>query len=240
MTDEPKAEKYLDRYEVVAVALPGAALLLFAWYLYPALFGAAKFELKDISVGTLGVFAIAAVIAGEVVQAIANLAEELLNIVADLVGRTPADSLPANRKEQFARVIAAANNGDSKAFRRRRYRKELGKEISRTARQHDSTGALQIANVSYGLHRGLAVASGVAVALALALGARSQAVAFALVFAAVSYRAIRFSRRYEGEALCLYLDSQSAGQKLGPDGPPDAATALDPSSRSAAALAKPP
>ena len=31
--------KYLDRYEVVAVALPGAAVLLFLWYLHPEILG---------------------------------------------------------------------------------------------------------------------------------------------------------------------------------------------------------
>lgn len=60
MAEDPKSEKYLDRYEVVAVALPGAALLLFVWYLHPELFGAAKFELKDVTVGALGIFTIAA------------------------------------------------------------------------------------------------------------------------------------------------------------------------------------
>ena len=209
MADEPNGEKYLDRYEVVAVALPGAALLLFMWYLRPELFGAAKFELKDISVGALGIFTIAALIAGQVVQAVANLVEELLNRLADLGVKSPASSLPPHRQQQFRETLDAMKIQDPDEMDRRRYRKELGKEISRAARQRDKTGMLQILNVSYGLHRGLAVASGLALALAVAGAIRGQIVVFALIFVATTYRAVRFSRRYEGEALRLFLDPPS-------------------------------
>lgn len=210
MADEPKAEKYLDRYEVVAIALPGAALLLFAWYLHPELFGAAKFELKDVTVGALGIFTIAALIAGQVVQAVANVVEEILNLVADLGKKSPVGSLPPHRQRQFVDAIKALNVENPEAIDRRRYRRELGKEISRTARQRDVTGMLQVSNVSYGLHRGLAVAAGVAVIIASLDHAYARIVIFALVFAAMTYRAIRFSRRYEGESLRLFLDPPSA------------------------------
>lgn len=69
-------KRYLDRYEVVAVAHPGAAAILFLWYLHPEILRTTKFELKDVSVGTLGIFAIAALIVSQVVQAVANLREE--------------------------------------------------------------------------------------------------------------------------------------------------------------------
>jgi hypothetical protein len=206
MADEPKEEKYLDRYEVVAVALPGAAMLLYMWYLHPELLGATKFDLKDVSIGSLGIFTVASVIAGQVVQAFANIVEELLNLIADLIGRTPVDSLPRHRQVQFSRAVKSAGINNPDALDRRRYRKELGKEISRTARQRDQSGMLQVANVSYGLHRGLAVASGIAIIVALFGGTRLQVVVLALIFAATTYRAIRFSRRYEGEALRLFLD----------------------------------
>jgi hypothetical protein len=209
MADEPNGEKYLDRYEVVAVALPGAALLLFMWYLRPELFGAAKFELKDISVGTLGIFTIAALIAGQVVQAVANLVEELLNRLADLGEKSPASSLPPHRQQQLRETLDAMKIQNPDKMDRRRYRKELGKEISRAARQRDKTGMLQILNVSYGLHRGLAVASGLALALAVVAAIRGQIVVFALILVATTYRAVRFSRRYEGEALRLFLEPPS-------------------------------
>jgi hypothetical protein len=166
--------------------------------------------LKDISVGALGIFTIAAIIAGQVVQAIANVVEELLNLLADLGGKSPSASLPPHRQQQFTEALDAARIKDPHTMDRRRYRKELGKEISRTARQRDQTGMLQISNVSYGLHRGLAVASGVAVAMAVVGGTRAQAIAFVLIFVATTYRAVRFSRRYEGESLRLFLDPPSA------------------------------
>jgi len=87
-------KRYLDRYEVVAVALPGAAAILFLWYLHPEILGTTKFELKDVSVGTLGIFAIAALIVGQVVQAVANLLEELLNSLADLGARARRQAYP--------------------------------------------------------------------------------------------------------------------------------------------------
>jgi hypothetical protein len=207
MADEPKSEKYLDRYEVVAVALPGAALLLFVWYLRPELFGAAKFELKDITVGALGIFTIAALIAGQVVQAVANLVEEVLNQIADLGKRSPVASLPPHRRRKFADVVKSLEVDDPENIDRRRYRRELGKEISRTARQRDTTGMLQVSNVSYGLHRGLAVAAGVGLLLALLDKSGPRWSAFAIIFAATAYRAVRFSRRYEGESLRLFLDT---------------------------------
>jgi hypothetical protein len=206
MADESKSEKYLDRYEVVAVALPGAALLLFVWYLRPELFGAAKFELKDITVGALGIFTIAAVIAGQVVQAVANLIEEVLNPLADLGKRSPVASLPPHRQRKFADAVKALEVDHPENIDRRRYRKELGKEISRTARQRDKTGMLQVSNVSYGLHRGLAVAAGVGLLLALLDKSAPRWIAFAIILAATAYRAVRFSRRYEGESLRLFLD----------------------------------
>jgi|GEM_PF-3584997 len=206
MADEPKSEKYLDRYEVVAVALPGAALLLFVWYLRPELFGAAKFELKDITIGALGIFTIAALIAGQAVQAVANLIEEVVNPLADLGKRSPVASLPPHRRRRFADVVKALGVANPENIDRRRYRKELSKEVSRTARQRDKTGMLQVSNVSYGLHRGLAVAAGVGLVVALVDRSGPRSVAFAILFAATAYRAVRFSRRYEGESLRLFLD----------------------------------
>ncbi len=210
MAEDPKSEKYLDRYEVVAVALPGAALLLFVWNLRPELFGAAQIELKDVTVGALGIFTIAALIAGQIVQAVANVVEEILNLVADLGKKSPVSSLPLHRQRQFVDAIKALKIDNPETIDRRRYRRQLGKEISRTARQRDVTGMLQVWNVSYGLHRGLAVAAGVALIIASLNHDSTRIVVFALIFAAMTHRATRFSRRYEGEALRLFLDPPSA------------------------------
>ncbi len=51
MSEDAKPERYLDRYEVIAIAIPGGAFLLFLWYLHPELLGTQKLELKDVSLG---------------------------------------------------------------------------------------------------------------------------------------------------------------------------------------------
>lgn len=199
-------KRYLDRYEVVAVALPGAAVLLFLWYLHPELLGKTKFGLKDVSVGTLGIFAIAALIAGQVVQAVANLLEELLNLLADLWGKTPDASLPPHGQRKFVEAVRAMGVENPEAIDRRRYRKELTKDIIGIARRRDTAGMLQVFNVSYGLNRGLAIATGAATIVARQEARLSTAIVFLLLCAAMTYRTVRFSRRYEGELLRRFLD----------------------------------
>jgi len=199
-------KRYLDRYEVVAVALPGAAAILFLWYLHPEILGTTKFELKDVSVGTLGIFAIAALIVGQVVQAVANLLEELLNSLADLWGKSPAASLPPHGERKFVEAVRAMGVANPDAIDRRRYRKELNKDIIGIARRRDTAGMLQVFNVSYGLNRGLAIATGAATIVAAQEARLSTTIVFLLLCAAMTYRTVRFSRRYEGELLRRFLD----------------------------------
>lgn len=211
MAEESKTEKYLDRYEVVAVALPGAALILFLVYLHPELTGASRLDLKDTSIGALGIFTVAALIAGQFVQGIANIVEEVLNFLADLTGRSPVASLPPHHRKHFVTVVAAMGVERPDEIDRRRYRRELGKDITRLARARDVNGSLQVANVSYGLHRGLAIASAIALIDALIMKDWSPAIVFGLVFATTVLRAVRFSRRYEAEALRLFLQGEDVG-----------------------------
>ncbi len=205
---EEQPARYLDRYEVVAIALPGAALILFMLYLHPDLVGASKLDLKDISIGAFGIFTISALIAGQVVQGFANITEELLNVVADLVRRSPVESLPQHKRKRFVAVVTASGVENPGQIDRRRYRRELGKDITRIARSRDSNGTLQIANVSYGLHRGLAIASLIAIIDAAIMKSWQPAIVLTLIFATTAFRAARFSRRYEGEALRLYLQEK--------------------------------
>lgn len=207
MAEGAKDEKYLDRYEVVAVALPGAALLLFLWHLEPSAFGTEKFELKDVSLGALGIFAIAGLIAGQVVQALANLAEELFDWLADIFTPSPVASLPPHRQRMFLEAITAMGVERPEQIDRRRYRKELNKDIIGIARRNDPSGVLQVFNVTYGLNRGLSVASGCALVLAIILGKVPEIIGFAVLFVAMTYRATRFSRRYEGEKLRRFIDA---------------------------------
>ncbi len=212
---EQKSEAYLDRYEVVAVSLPGAASLLFIAYLDPRLIGTSHIELKDVTVGALGIFTIASVIAGQVIQAIGNVLEEILNSIADFCAASPVSSLPKHRRSAFDDKIEAMGVEESKVVSRRRYRKELSKDVIRVAKQGDATGALQIFNVTYGLNRGLSIASGAALIVAIVQRQSGAIALFAAIFAAVVYRAYRFSRRYEGEALRIFIESATPTPRVG-------------------------
>jgi len=92
------------------------------------------------------------------------------------------------------------------AIDRRRYRKELNKDIIGIARRRDTAGMLQVFNVSYGLNRGLAIATGAATIVAAQEARLSTTIVFLLLCAAMTYRTVRFSRRYEGELLRRFLD----------------------------------
>ncbi len=208
---EQKSEAYLDRYEVVAVALPGAALLLFLVYLDPSIIGTSHLELKDVTVGALGIFTIASVIVGQVVQAVGNIVEEIVNRIADMVADSPVASLPEHRRREFYNTVAALGIERPNEISRRRYRKELGKDIVRAGRQGDTSGVLQVFNVTYGLNRGLSIAAGTAFIIAAGEKQIAAAIAFLVMFLTVSYRAYRFSRRYEGEALRIFIDAGASG-----------------------------
>ena len=152
------SDKYLDRYEVVAVAIPGAAFLLFLWYLHPELVGAQNFELKDVTLGTLGIFAIAAVVAGQLVQTVANVAEEILNIVADRTRPSPVETLPNHQRQRVYDRLNALGIVEPQTASRLRYRTEFNKDIVRAARRTGGSSMVDVFNVTYGLNRGLAAA----------------------------------------------------------------------------------
>ena len=58
-----------SRFDFVGVVIPGATLLLGLWIIDPNALGG--LELKDVTLGTLGVFAIASFCLGHMLQALA-------------------------------------------------------------------------------------------------------------------------------------------------------------------------
>ena len=209
MADADKPERYFDRYEIVAVAVPGAAALLLFWYLHPEFFGSSKFDASSVSLGTLGLFAVASFVAGQVVAVIANLAEEILNWCADRFGRTPVHSLPEHLQKQFNAILVRQGVANPDSLDRVRYRKQLGKSILHTVRTSGKTRILDAFNIGYGTNRGLAAAFGV-VAVASGIDRRWQIALFlALLSLAFATRAYRFSRRFEGEALRSFIEEKT-------------------------------
>lgn len=210
MAEDAKPERYLDRYEVIAIAIPGGAFLLFLWYLHPELLGTEKLELKDVSLGGLGFFAFAALIAGQFVQAIANIAEVVLNLIADLTRPSPIDTLaPQSRRKVYA-ALRERGVEEPEGASRRRYRTEFNREIIRAVRRQGSSRMMDVFNVSYGLNRGLTTACGAGIAIAAA-DRTWPAVGILLVLgAATSLRAYGASRRFERELLPEFGDGPPA------------------------------
>lgn len=210
MSEDAKPERYLDRYEVIAIAIPGGAFLLFLWYLHPELLGTQKLELKDVSLGGLGFFAFAALIAGQFVQAIANVAEMVLNLIADLTRRSPIETLAPQIRGKVYAALREQGVDEPESASRRRYRTEFNREIIRAVRRQGNSRMMDVFNVSYGLNRGLTTACGAGVAIA-AVGRNWPAVGILLgLGAATSLRAYRASRRFERELIPEFGDGPPA------------------------------
>jgi len=210
MAEDAKPERYLDRYEVIAITIPGGAFLLFLWYLHPELLGTQKLELKDISIGSLGFFASAALIAGQFVQAIANIAEGVLNLIADWTRPSPIETLAPQIQEKVYAALREHGVEEPEGANRRRYRTEFNREIIRAVRRQGNSRMMDIFNVSYGLNRGLTTACGAGIAIAAA--GRNWPAAFIMLIlgAATSLRAFSVSRRFERELLPEFGDGPAA------------------------------
>jgi hypothetical protein len=199
-------QKYFDRYEVVAVALPGAAFLLFMWYLRPELFGAETLKIKDITLGALGIFAIAAMIAGQLLQGFGNVVELLLNALGDWLRPSPILTLPAHERAQIITALESKGIQDPGSRDRKRFRREMHGTILGSTRRAGSGRFSDVYNVTYGLNRGLAIAS----ALAGMVAAYDQkwlptGILF-LVFASTAFRAVRANLRFEGDMLRTFAN----------------------------------
>jgi len=206
MAEDAKEEKYFDRYEVVAVALPGAALILTTWYLDPGVFGTAKFDLEKVSIGGFGLFAIASMIAGQLVQGVSNLAEFVLNAGADRFGSSPMAKLPDHERYRVLDALRAVGVPKPEAADRERFRREMHKTILRLSRKRGTSRMSDVFNVTYGLNRGLAISS--------ALGALNAGIerrwlplfVLTAIFATTALRAYRASLRFEHDMLLEFAD----------------------------------
>jgi hypothetical protein len=87
----------LDRYEIVGIAVPGAGLVaVLVWFCKIDGFP----DLTKTTLGSLGLFTIAAFVAGHVVQSIANTAEDLykrFRRLPELI--SPSEYVPLQRAD---------------------------------------------------------------------------------------------------------------------------------------------
>jgi len=105
-----------DRYEIVAVALPGAALLFTAAYTLHAF----RFpDLARFGLGGLGMFAIASFVVGHVIQAVAKLIEDYYNGLTSRTFQGWIDRrLPGHAKALVLDRLTTLNGGSPPANKR--------------------------------------------------------------------------------------------------------------------------
>ena len=199
-------QKYFDRYEVVAVALPGAAFLLFMSFLRPDLFGAEALKIKDITLGALGLFAIAAMIAGQLIQGFGNVVELILNELGDLCRPSPISMLPAHESTLVIAALESKGIVDPGSADRKRFRTEMHGTILSATRRAGSGRFSDVYNTTYGLNRGLAVASALAMTVAVYDQKWVPAAILFLILASTAFRAARANVRFERDMLRTFAN----------------------------------
>jgi len=196
-----------NRYEIIAVVIPGASLLLVLWLLRPAWFGGA--EISSVSLGGFGIFALAAFCAGHIIQAPANIIldsiycrfgrpTEQMNIRSRGLADAQVERIP-QQVESILRLHPPSHPNDQ-AW------KAIIEQIGAAIRNADRGERLDQFNGNFGLFRGLSMA----LLLLTVVAFFQTSLAFALVcglgFLATSYRMVRFSRYYARELWVQFLE----------------------------------
>lgn len=208
-----KTTAFLTRYEIVAVAVPGAVFLFGVWYFTtaPQLSG----EITKIELGALGLFTIAALCAGQVIQAI-GMAFEALALWLDPTGRVSSENdVPTFVRVRYARPLKGLHGFNAqcmKAFSRRDYRRDLFPFLMAHLYRVGITDRLADLRVSWGLHRGLAVAFYLLYNFYAVYGRHQSVVWYvALLFCAAVMMAmtVRYRRQFYRQVAYEYMDLES-------------------------------
>jgi hypothetical protein len=157
------ADKNFDQYEYVAVIIPGATLLLGLSIEWPQYLHMAS-ENKELSLGELGLFLVAAFIAGQMLQSVGDLLEPLLwapagGLPTDWVRKPDRLISPGQRTQLQTRVRTLIAQDDFNLDT-----VDTGKWFSITRQIYGKINAAKLAdrldafNRTYGLMRGFAIA----------------------------------------------------------------------------------
>jgi hypothetical protein len=207
-----KADKQFDFYEFAGIVMPGAILLVGLGQVLPPL--AAMVPVKDMSLGSLGIFLILSYAAGHIVQTLGNLIENLWwyfpgmpsdwvrtdrgHLLSESQRTLLQEQLPAKLSLPAPFSFASVNAKGWFAITRQVYAAVAA--AGRASR-------IDTFNGNYGLNRGLG-ASLLAVGVVVLFADRSNwpytlgllAVAFAAL-----YRMHRFGRHYARELFVQFL-----------------------------------
>lgn len=207
--------KQLRYYEVAAVIVPGAVLLLAANLLWPGYMdGIPKL---DISIGGLGIFVIIAYVAGQLLQSLGNLLE---SIWWWLRGGWPQDRIAKGNnyllsdrqlKSLKGRIASDFGYADI-TFEKKLVAKEwrpVFRQIYAAVQAAVRDERAYIFNSEYGMFRGVVAACLLAVAMTFYVRGWDDGKPIAGAFAAVSllagYRMNRFAELYATETLVQFL-----------------------------------
>jgi len=213
-------KKDFSFYEFTGVLLPGSTLLFGVIWLFPE----AKDVLlgKDLSLGALGLFVIAAYLSGHLIQSLGNGLESTAWWFTGkpthwiswkkppFLSDTQHDALPAMLKTQLgdrSKNLKELSKRDTNAIRGQLYSK---------LKKDGRTGRIDIINGNYGMFRGIAAAALVIATTTLFVNGSLKPWAntyIALsVFFLASYRCYRFGVHYASElywqSLDLYRDTK--------------------------------
>lgn len=221
--------KSFDQYEYVAVIVPGAALLLGLHMVWPE--HLALTADREITLGTFGMFVIAAFVVGQILRAIGDLAEKgfwwlfggmptewVLEDIPNLVGPSPVQEFKPKLldEDQTKRLNASLKLNkpiDRKNYNSDEWQAET-RQIYSKVRQAGQSGRIDAFNRTLGMMNGLTVAL-VLIALAFGIKALCSAPAWqhpalfaavALVLAALTlYRFYIFGKLYGRELFVQFL-----------------------------------
>ena len=223
--------KSFDQYEYVAVIAPGATLLFGLLLIWPSILS--DDALSEASVGTLGLFLIAAYIVGQILRAIGDVAEREFwyrrgGMPSEWVlyaNPTEAQSLldEDQRKKLRERTTALFNTDFSKLeltpteLKSQHYAKcdkwqAVTRQIYTTVRNADKSFRVDAFNRTYGMMVGITIAMAVIAVIGLiaspAGGLRALLVVGLAVLIAgfTTYRAYIFGKLYARELFVNFID----------------------------------
>lgn len=203
---EVKEQRFFDRYDTIAIVVPGASLLLGLWHFFPNLFGGV--EIKEFSLGGFGVLAVAAFCVGHILQAPAN-------VVADFgwnrFGR-PTEKLAlagggftADQVEKIRNKISSCLDvGPPPSGDRRAWRSIVG-QVAVLVSNDGKTDRLEKFNGNYGLFRGLTAALTILAVVAITQRAWVEVGVLTPLAWATRFRMKRFGIYYARELWLQFL-----------------------------------
>lgn len=213
--------KHFNYYEIIGVAVPGAAFVI--------ILAAAASRLpeivlsKDFGIGNLGVFVIIAFVAGQFTQAFGNLLENIYWLFAkgmptDWI-RTGSKTLLSSQQVDCLKSMLSNElniSGDLKQFDKDQWY-GITRQMYAKVQNNGNTYRIDRFNANYGLNRGLSTALLMAAIVVLFVDVSKWNIALlcAFVAAVFIYRMQRFGKNYARELFVQYLEVSDNEKKEG-------------------------